>query len=219
MLEQKSLRRRWLYLSGLGTGTGSVKGRALAERLVRRGIRLEFVDLRVPSFRDMRFAAMLEQARNTLGDDGRSAVLVGASFGGLVATALAATDKRVDALVLYAPAFSCAAFRHHYPGVAWLWEQLGWLPIPDKTVGRLRRVDVGLLHELDRLSPEMPAITVPTLVVHRRRDLIVPPTVSRTFAQRHPGVRLLELAGGHNLRAELPRALDETERFLEPWYS
>jgi hypothetical protein len=56
------MRRKWLYLSGLGTGFRSVKGRALAGRLSERGVELDCVDLRVPEFERMRVGAMMAQA-------------------------------------------------------------------------------------------------------------------------------------------------------------
>ncbi|HEX4621290.1 MAG TPA: YqiA/YcfP family alpha/beta fold hydrolase [Myxococcaceae bacterium] len=210
------VRRKWLYLSGLGTGFRSVKGRALAGRLAGRGVELECVDLRVPEFQKMRVGAMLAQAWAALGD-AESAVVIGTSFGGLVAALLAAQDPRVEALVLFAPALHVGALRSRYPVATWAWERLGWLPLWDKTEGRLRRVDAGLLRELDGLGHWVPEVRVPTLLVQGTRDWLVPASVSRQFASGRPHVRLVEYADDHKLRSFLPAAVAETERFLAPW--
>src|SRR5262245_47910644 len=107
---------RWLYLSGLGTGWRSRKGAALARRLAAYGVQLECVDLRVPAFHNMRLAAMVGEVERTL-ESSAECVLIGTSFGGYVAAQIAATDPRVSALVLYAPALHLAELRHWHPRV------------------------------------------------------------------------------------------------------
>jgi pimeloyl-ACP methyl ester carboxylesterase len=193
-----------------------MKGRALAERLAERGVALECVDLRVPEFGRMRVAAMLERSREALGD-AESAVVIGTSFGGLIAALLASADPRVEALVLFAPALHAGDLRRRYPLATWAWERIGWLPLWDKTERRLRAVEAGFLRELDGLGPRLPDVRVPTLLVHGTRDRLVPLAVSRDFARGLSQVRLVEYADGHRLRASLPAAIAELERFLAPW--
>jgi pimeloyl-ACP methyl ester carboxylesterase len=212
------VRRKWLYLSGLGTGFRSVKGRALAGRLSERGVELECVDLRVPEFERMRVGAMIAQALAAL-SDAECAVVIGTSFGGLIAALLAAQDPRIEALVLFAPALHAGELRSRYPVTTWAWERVGWLPLWDKTEGRLRRVDAGLLRELDRLGRWTPEVRVPTLLVHGTRDWLVPASVSRQLASGRPNVRLVEYVDDHKLRTFLPAAVAEAERFLDPWLS
>jgi pimeloyl-ACP methyl ester carboxylesterase len=205
-----------LYLPGLGTGPRSIKGRALANQLALHGVALRCLDLRVPSFRWMRLAAMLEAVQSALADATDPVVLLGTSFGGYVAAQVAARDRRVAALVLYAPALHLASLRHWHPRVTALWDRIGWLPVPDKTERRWRRVDAGLLQELDRLPPQMPEPQIPTLLIQGTRDRMVPPALARELASRRANIRLLELADGHALSSSLPRVLAETERFLAP---
>jgi len=212
-----STKRRWLYLPGLGTGWRSVKGQALAARLARYGISLQCVDLRVPTFQTMRVSAMLQKAKEALGNEPQRSVVIGTSLGGFVAAQLAASDPRVEALVLYAPALDLGEVRRQHSKVAWLWEQLGWLPAWDKTERRLRPVDVGLLRELDSLDGAVPDVRAPTLLIHGLRDRLLTPSVSREFARARSNVRLVEFEDGHNLAASQSALLAETERFLAPW--
>ena len=90
---------------GFASGPSSKKGVAFAEHYRARGIRLERLDLRVPSFEHLRLSAMIETARAAIGGERDRAVVFGSSLGGLTAARLAERDARVAALVLLAPAF------------------------------------------------------------------------------------------------------------------
>jgi pimeloyl-ACP methyl ester carboxylesterase len=208
---------QWLYLPGLGTGTRTRKGAALAQRLAPRGVALDCLDLRVPSFRQMRLSAMVSTVREALDARRSNAVLIGTSFGGYVAAEVAATDPRVKALVLYAPALHLGELATRYRWLARVWRLLGFLPVPDKTERRLRRLGPELLGELEALAPVPPHAPLPTLIVHGRRDLLVPHAVSLAYARGRPHVRLMEVDDGHDMARSLPKILDETVRFLEPW--
>src|SRR2546425_1829972 len=67
----------------------------------------------------------------------------------------------------------------------------------------------------------LPAIRVPTLVLHGSEDTIVPIDVARYVANRIPGARLVEVPTGHAVTGRLAVGVsDEIERFLtEVWGS
>ena len=54
---------RWLYLHGFASSPESAKARALAEHYAARGIDLERLDLRLPSFEHLRLSAIVEHVR------------------------------------------------------------------------------------------------------------------------------------------------------------
>jgi class 3 adenylate cyclase len=61
----------------------------------------------------------------------------------------------------------------------------------------------------------LPAITAPTLVLHRTEDLLMPLAAGRAIAQAIPGARLVELDGRDHLPIVEPeQILDEVEEFL-----
>jgi len=72
-----------------------------------------------------------------------------------------------------------------------------------------------MLHDTD-VRQVLPAIRVPTLLVHGTENVIIPIERARYAAERIPGARLLELPGEGfvPVGAALDRTLDETERFL-----
>jgi class 3 adenylate cyclase len=72
-----------------------------------------------------------------------------------------------------------------------------------------------MLHDAD-VRQVLPAIRVPTLLVHGTENVVIPIERARYAAERIPGARLLELPGEGfvPIGAALDRTLDETERFL-----
>jgi class 3 adenylate cyclase len=82
----------------------------------------------------------------------------------------------------------------------------------------------GMLEALLRMNKDidirhvLPAVRVPTLVIHGADDEIVPPDAARDLAGRIPGARYVELAGVGHLalgNAEADQINVETRRFLD----
>jgi class 3 adenylate cyclase len=62
----------------------------------------------------------------------------------------------------------------------------------------------------------LPVIQVPTLVVHRHEDPLVPPELGRQVAEAIPGARFVEVPGADNMSffGDSDAVLDEIEQFL-----
>lgn len=207
---------RYLYLHGFASGPGSTKGvafeRHFAGRSVRPSIKIERLDLRVPSLAHLRLSAMIDRV---CGEITEHTVLLGSSLGGLTAARVAERDPRVDKLVLLAPAFQLAARWRDSLGPAWGdWQRTGWREITDYTTGQPARVDFGFIEDVLRVDVGYPDIRCPTLILHGRGDDVVPIAHSRELAARSPLVRLVELDDGHELIASLPTLIAQTEAFL-----
>ena len=207
---------RFLYLHGFASGPQSTKGIAFERNFAPKGIAIERMDLRVPSFPHLRLSAMIDKVRGELAArGGEKAVLIGSSLGGLTAARVAVGEPRVAALVLLAPAFQLAQRWREALGPAWDdWQRTGWREVTDYTTGQPARVDVGYVEDAERVDVGFPDVTCPTLILHGRNDDVVPIERSRQFAALHPHVRLVELDDGHELVASLPTLLAETQAFL-----
>jgi pimeloyl-ACP methyl ester carboxylesterase len=210
---------RWLYLHGFGSGPNSSKGIALAAHYQRRGIHLERLNLRLPSFEHLRLSAMLRAVRDAIGSDRDRAVVFGSSLGGLVGCRVAEQDARVCALVLLAPAFRMVErWRLRMGESAWRsWEQTGWLQVQDYAEKRINRVDFEFVRDaelVDTQSNGWPDVRVPTLVVHGRKDDVVDIDLSRQWVRNKPHVRLIEVDDGHELVASIDRIIAEADAFL-----
>jgi pimeloyl-ACP methyl ester carboxylesterase len=210
---------RLLYLHGFASGPASTKGRFLAERFAKRGVEIERLDLRVPSFEHLRLSAMMAHVRERIGGERDRAVVFGSSLGGLTAARVAEEDARVCALVLLAPAFRMVErWRVRLGEEAWrAWKETGWLEVDDHAKGGKARVDWGFPEDaaaVDARGGGWPDVRVPTLIVHGVRDDVVDIGLSREWARAKGHVRLVEVDDGHELGASLERIAEEAERHL-----
>jgi pimeloyl-ACP methyl ester carboxylesterase len=208
---------RFLYLHGFASGPRSKKGMAFAEHFAARGVEVDRLNLRVPSFEHLRLSAMIDLAQAAIGDDPRErAVVFGSSLGGLTAARLAERDPRVTALVLLAPAFQLIERWKQLEGFA-DWQRTGWREVLDYTTGGQARVDFGFVEDAQAIDVGFPDVRVPTLILHGVNDDVVPIDHARRFAGGKRHVRVVELEDGHELVATLPRLLAEADEFLRPW--
>lgn len=209
---------RFLYLHGFASGPSSTKGLAVAAHYAARGIAVDLLDLRRPSFEHLRLSAMIETTRAALGDDRERAVVFGSSLGGLTAARLAERDPRVTALVLLAPAFQLVTrWREALGDDFAAWKATGWREVLDYTTGQPARVDYGFVEDAEAIDVGFPDVRVPTLIIHGTSDETVPIEHSRQFATGKPHVRLIEVDDDHQLVASLPRILSAADAFLAPW--
>jgi len=206
---------RFLYCHGFASGPSSTKGVAFAKHFAERGVHVDRLNLRVPSFEHLRLSAMIETAQAAIGDD--RAVMVGSSLGGLTVTRVAERDPRVAAVMLLAPAFQLVPRWRTMLGSEWDdWKRTGWREVKDYTTNAPSRVDYGFAEDVERVDVGFPELTIPTLIIHGKSDDTVPIDHSRRFAAGRDNVELIELDDGHELAASLPRLLAEADRFLGP---
>lgn len=216
----------WLYLHGFASSPGSTKARAFEAWGASRDLAIEALDLRVPSFENLRFSAIKARVRKAIDASGAPgnealarAVLIGSSLGGLTACRVAEEDPRVCAVLAMAPAFRLAErWKTQMTAEAWdAWRRDGFLEIDDHATKQKARVDFEFVDELARLDVGMPDVRVPVLIVHGRGDEVVDIERSRAFAQGKRHVRLIEVDDGHELSASIPRILAEAGAFFAPF--
>ncbi|MGZ3459338.1 MAG: YqiA/YcfP family alpha/beta fold hydrolase [Archangium sp.] len=209
-------------MHGFASGPSSHKGVAVAAHYGARGVAVERLDLRVPSFERMRVSVMIAAVRSALGGERERAVLFGSSLGGLTACRVAEQDARVCALVLLAPALRASEQMRRTVGEEGLrrWQETGWLATRDYAEQREARVHFGLIQDLDTIearSGGWPDVRVPTLLIHGRRDTTTDIRYSREWAHGKRHVRLVEVEDGHELVDSLARITAEADDFLRPF--
>ncbi|GAB4532705.1 MAG: alpha/beta fold hydrolase [Haliangiales bacterium] len=205
---------RYAYLHGFGSSPRSHKGERLAALFDARGLVLERPDLNRPSFATLDHAAMAaaidELDASTEGGPWR---FIGSSLGGWLAAYWASQNPaRVDRMVLLCPGFH---LYERWPRVVGdddyrAWERDGSLRFPDAN-GALVAVHWGFIESAMRM-PEAPAVPCQTLIIHGRRDQVVPIDCSRDYAAGHPDVRLLEVDDDHSLVSSMERVAAEVTR-------
>ncbi len=171
-----------------------------------------------------------------------SAVVFGISEGGCMSAAFAATHPaRVSALILYGAYASYSAFvlsgarLQRYladieagwgSGISLRWlapEQAedpalraSWARVEQHGASPRAALQVVQTNASLDVRDVLPAIHVPTLVLHRRDDARVPVEAARFLAARIPAARLVELAGdAHPITiGDVDGAADEIEAFV-----
>jgi pimeloyl-ACP methyl ester carboxylesterase/DNA-binding CsgD family transcriptional regulator len=75
---------------------------------------------------------------------------------------------------------------------------------------------IGLMYEELDVRPLLSGVSVPTLVLYRAADRVIPPALSRTVARGIPGARELELAGADHLfiAGDQNAMIDAVEEFV-----
>jgi len=210
---------RLLYSHGFASGPSSSKGRAFAEHFTKRGVTLDRLNLRVPSFERLRLSAGIEVVRAAIGGPADRAIAIGSSLGGLTSARAAERDPRIIALVLLAPAFQIAQrWRAQLGEATWeAWRTTGTREVTDYTTNQPVQLDHGFIVDVAEVDPAdtFPDVRVPTLIFHGVNDDAVPVDHSRRFAAGKPHVTLVELDDGHDLAASVPRILAESTAWLE----
>jgi pimeloyl-ACP methyl ester carboxylesterase len=115
---------------------------------------------------------------------------------------------KVDRLLLLAPGFDLP---NRWRGLIsagdlTAWEATGWREVADAD-GVPTRLHWGLMDDARR-QPPMPRPTCPVLILHGRRDEIVPLEVSEAYARGRSNVELEVVEDDHDLLAALPRIVE-----------
>jgi len=155
---------------------------------------------------------MVERAVN-----GERVVMMGSSMGGYLAALFAARHvEQVEKMVLLAPAFQFPTrWRARYSAEELeRWRVQGTIPFFHYGYREERGLRYQIVEDALQYEDE-PAFHQPALVLHGRRDEVVPVEVSKAFAQGHPNVTLKVLESGHELTDVLGQLWSETASFLE----
>lgn len=201
-----------LYLHGFASSPGSHKANLFRERLSAYDVNYHIPDLNVPSFERLTLTAMLERVAQTVEALPEGPVyLIGSSMGGLTALHFvdrhgAGVARRVERLMLLAPAFDFSANRRREMGDDWLaqWRAAGSLPYYHHAYGEERPVHVGLAEDILTYDSYATDVPLPTFIVHGQRDETVDPQQSVRYAEHRPHVTLHLVASDHQL-------LDQTD--------
>jgi uncharacterized protein len=211
-------RPRLIYLHGFASSPGSNKATRFAQALRAKGVTVEVPDLNEGDFRGLTISRQLRLVER-LSAGGDPLAIVGSSMGGYVAALHAAREPRVAALVLLAPAFD---FHRRWlervgEGTAAEWQRRGWMPVMHYSTNELEFIGWSLIDDA-RQYPPFPEVTMPTLVIHGRRDETVDHHGSLQFAAHHPNVELELLDSDHSLADAVDVVIARACRFLSRWF-
>jgi pimeloyl-ACP methyl ester carboxylesterase len=194
-----------LYLHGFASSPLSRKARFLGERFAELGIRFEAPDLAEGDFFHLTISKQLEIV-HSLAEGAERLIIIGSSLGGYLAALYAAKHRRIEQLVLLAPAFGFHDLWVERLGPEELerWERSGKLSVFHYGTGGPADLSYEFLKDAEKY-PAYPDCQVPTLIFHGTHDDLVPIANSARFVEEHSEARLVWVNSGH----ELTDVLDE----------
>jgi len=203
----------FVYLHGFASGPTSSKARLFREHLAELKIELLVAELDGGDFEHLTISGQLERMEQLIGS--RTATLIGSSMGGLVAALYAARHASVERLVLLAPAFG---FANRWPetlgaAVVEQWRTAGYRDVYHYARQRPARVHYSLLDDAGKY-PVYPDFEQPALILHGRRDDVVPLEYSERFVAVHPNAQLQVLDTDHQMTDCLPQIWEASRVFL-----
>ncbi|MDR3682240.1 MAG: YqiA/YcfP family alpha/beta fold hydrolase [Geothrix sp.] len=202
-----------VYLHGFSSAPGGNKGTFTRRWAEARGIPFQAPDLNLPTFETLTLSAQVAGVGALLESQPEPPVLVGSSLGGFIATAVAQRGAPLRSMILLAPAIHFARRRMGSP--AWAgYRDRGELEVFHYGAGRLLRLGPDLLQDLPKwTADDQWRISVPTVILHGRRDEVVPLAESEAYRDRNPGAVLHVLEDDHGLLA--PASLECLRAELE----
>jgi pimeloyl-ACP methyl ester carboxylesterase len=204
---------RIVYLHGFASSPQSGKAQFFAGKFAALGVPFCAPQLDEGNFEGLTITSQLRVVENAVG--GEPVVLVGSSLGGYIAALYAARSVQIDRLVLLAPAFQFPTrWRARYSAEELeLWRRRGTIPFFHYGFKEERGLGYAIVEDALKYEDE-PAFRQPALVLHGRKDEVVPAQLSKAFAEGHPNVRLRLLDSGHELTDVLEELWAETAAFL-----
>ena len=204
---------RIVYLHGFASSPQSGKAQFFAGKFAALGVPFTAPQLDEGNFEGLTITGQLRVVENAVG--GEPVVLMGSSLGGYIAALYAARSVQVDRLVLLAPAFQFPTrWRARYSAEELeLWRRRGTIPFFHYGFKEERGLGYAMVEDALKYEDE-PAFRQPALVLHGRKDEVVPAALSKAFAEGHPNVRLRLLDSGHELTDVLEELWAETAGFL-----
>jgi len=205
---------RIVYLHGFASSPESGKARFFAGKFRELGVPFTAPHLDEGNFEGLTISGQLRVIEKAVG--GEPVVLMGSSLGGYIAALYAARSVQVDKLVLLAPAFHFPTrWRARYSAEELeLWRRGGTIPFFHYGFKEERGLGFQIVEDARKYEDE-PAFRQPALVLHGRKDDVVPAELSKAFAEGHPNVTLRLFDSGHELTDVLEELWAETATFLK----
>jgi hypothetical protein len=192
---------KYIYLHGFASSPQSNKARYLRDRFGELDIDLNVLDLNQGDFSHLTLTRQIQQTVAAFPEGETDITLIGSSFGGLTAAWVAEKYPQVKHLILLAPAFG-------FPG-NWMkrlgeeqiqqWQASGYLGVYHYGEDKLLPLHYQFVKDASNYNLSQLTRQLPGLILHGVHDDVVPIEVSRSYAAKHPPVKLIELNSDHGL--------------------
>ncbi|PHM08524.1 YqiA/YcfP family alpha/beta fold hydrolase [Nostoc sp. 'Peltigera malacea cyanobiont' DB3992] len=191
----------YIYLHGFASSPNSAKARDISDRFTQIHTKLKIPDLNAGDFSQLTITRQIAQVAAEFNNDSTPVTLIGSSLGGLTAAHLGQQNLQVQRLVLLAPAFGFLS--HWLPKLGdeevQRWQQEKSIMVYHYGEERLIPLSYDFVTDAAQYQEKLLQRPIPTLILHGKKDEVIPVEASRDFARSRPWVQLIELDSDHAL--------------------
>ncbi|MHC5735875.1 YqiA/YcfP family alpha/beta fold hydrolase [Nostoc sp.] len=191
----------YIYLHGFASSPNSAKARDISDRFTQIQTKLKIPDLNAGDFSQLTITRQLTQVAAEFSNDSTPVTLIGSSLGGLTAAHLGQQNLQVQRLVLLAPAFGFLS--HWLPKLGdeevQRWQQEKYIMVYHYGEQRSLSLNYDFFTDAAQYQERLLQRPIPTLILHGKKDEVIPIKASRDFARLLPWVELVELDSDHTL--------------------
>ncbi|MDZ8068337.1 MAG: YqiA/YcfP family alpha/beta fold hydrolase [Nostoc sp. DedQUE08] len=191
----------YIYLHGFASSPKSAKARDIGDRFTQIQTRLKIPDLNAGDFSQLTITRQLAQVATEFSNDSTPVTLIGSSLGGLTAAHLGQQNLQVQRLVLLAPAFGFLS--HWLPKLGdeevQRWQQEKYIMVYHYGEQRSLSLSYDFVTDAAQYQEKFLQRPISTLILHGKKDEVIPIEASRDFARSRPWVELVELDSDHAL--------------------
>ncbi|MEH1969329.1 YqiA/YcfP family alpha/beta fold hydrolase [Nostoc sp.] len=192
---------QYIYLHGFASSPKSAKARDIGDRFTQIQTKLKIPDLNAGDFSKLTITRQITQVAGEFSNDSTPVTLIGSSLGGLTAAHLSQQYLQVQRLVLLAPAFGFLS--HWLPKLGdeevQRWQQEKYIMVYHYGEERLIPLSYDFITNAAQYPEKLLQRPIPTLILHGKKDEVIPIEASRDFARWRPWVELVELDSDHAL--------------------
>ncbi|MDZ8089820.1 MAG: YqiA/YcfP family alpha/beta fold hydrolase [Nostoc sp. DedQUE12b] len=191
----------YIYLHGFASSPKSAKAQDIGDRFTQIQTRLKIPDLNAGDFSQLTITRQLTQVAAEFSNDSTPVTLIGSSLGGLTAAHLGQQNLQVQSLVLLAPAFGFLS--HWLPKLGdeevQRWQQEKYIMVYHYGEERLIPLSYDFVIDAAQYQEKLLQRPISTLILHGKKDEVIPIEASRHFAHSRSWVELVELDSDHAL--------------------
>ncbi|MEH2224139.1 YqiA/YcfP family alpha/beta fold hydrolase [Nostoc sp.] len=191
----------YIYLHGFASSPNSAKARDISDRFTQIHTKLKIPDLNAGDFSQLTIARQIAQVAAEFNNDFTPVTLIGSSLGGLTAAHLGQQNLQVQRLVLLAPAFGFLS--HWLPKLGdeevQRWQQEKYIMVYHYGKQRSLSLSYDFVTDAAQYQEKLLQRPISTLILHGKKDEVIPIEASRDFARSRPWVELVELDSDHAL--------------------
>lgn len=192
---------QYIYLHGFASSPNSTKARDIGDRFTQIHTKLKIPDLNAGDFSQLTITRQIAQVAAEFSNDSTPVTLIGSSLGGLTAAYLGQEYLQVERLVLLAPAFGFLS--HWLPKLGdeevQRWQQEKYIMVYHYGEERSIPLSYNFVKDATQYQENFLQRPIPTLILHGKKDEVIPIEASHDFARSRPWVELVELDSDHAL--------------------